>query len=632
MQRLELWQRWVSGAVALVVVVWFAVMLAGFHVPAYDGVDENGYFAAARRLALTGHAAKSLANPLEHVSGNVVQTGDNLYYPKYPLGLSWLAAAGYRLGGERGAFWVNPVLATLAVAGIMLLGRDLLGTFAGLAAGLLLASNPLHAVYGNGAVSHAGAICFAVWAMWFLWRWTRDGGWAAALASGALGAAAWTFRYSEALLVLPAVVMVGWRYAHLPEGARPTEGWSARRQWRWEVGWMVAGAGLVAAPLLAHHWVAFGAPWRTGYGLCGESTGFGWEWFRQNWWLMLTRLNTPGLVLLFPLGLVGLAWLMVHDRPRGLLLGLWAVPAILLYTAYYWAPAGEGRSYIRFFVSVFPPLILGALALLLAVGRARTGWTLAVGGFLAVVVSYNLRETLRELDKQRERLAAVRQTWELVRTRVPAGAVALAPESTLNHLEFAGDYELYAADTFSRAAIQRRVKVLEDDRPHPFQRRKARQLAERLGALNDEQLAQMQREFFEAQLTAGRAVVALGTDDQWRAWRGRLGERLAFRPLATWDGPIRRNESRAAAWTLHEVVPRSAVAAAVPAAVALAEKVDRLQFRVQTLRDAFHQKYPGAAQEWATITELERQLRDAREQLRLRQDRRVATNPPARRP
>lgn len=615
------------------IVIGFAGLLAGFWVPAYSGVDENGYFAAGRRLALTGDAVKHTTHPLQHVSENVVQVADDTYYPKYPLGLPWLVAAGYRLGGEAGAFWVNPILATLAVGGMFFLGQALLGTFAGWVAALLLATNPVHAAYGNGAVSHAGAVCFAVWGMFFLWRWTQHGGWGHALATGAALAYAWTIRYSEALLFLPAVVMVAWRFGTLPEGASPAERRRVTQQWRGEVLLMGAGALLVAAPLLAHHWTAFGAPWRNGYDLCGESTGFAWKWFQENWWLMLTRLNTPGLLLIFPLGLAGLTYWVVHDRQRGVFLALWAVPAMLLYTAYYWAPQGDGRSYIRFFVSVFPPLILGALALLLETVRPRAGWTLAVGGFLALVTSYNLREALLELDKQRDRLDHVRRTWDHVQTRVPPGAIVLAQHATLNHLEFAGDYELYATETFDRQAIQRRLKVLEDDAPHPYQRRKARQLSEQVGNRSESQLAQLQREFLSTHLAAGKVIMAVGADDQFRAWRGRLGERFSFRPVATWAGPAvatRRNEPRADSWAVYQLAPRATPPSLPNAIAALEEKVDQLQFRARTMRDDFNLKYPGAQEDWAALTETERQLRDARDQLRALQDRRAGITPPAR--
>ena len=265
--------------------------MAGYFVPAYEGVDENGYILTAKRLALTGDGTKHTDHPLEYVSENVVQVDDGVFYAKYPLGYPWLCALAYRLGGPTGVFWVNPILAVLSVVGMFLLGRAMINDWAGALAALLLATNPLHAFYGLSALSHTGAVCFAIWGMLFLWRWTQSGGWRNAALAGALTAYACTIRYTEALLFLPVVAMIFWR-----------------RNFR-EVAVMAAAAALVIAPLAIHHWLAFGAPWRTGYALCGEATGFGWEWFKKNWWLMVTRLNSPGLTLIFPVGLVGLGYL-----------------------------------------------------------------------------------------------------------------------------------------------------------------------------------------------------------------------------------------------------------------------------------------------------------------------------------
>jgi hypothetical protein len=154
--------------------------------------------------------------------------------------------------------------------------------------------------------------------MFFLWRWTQSGGWCNATLAGAFTGYACTIRYTEALLLLPVAAMIAWRW----------------REAKWsEVVVMIAAAAAVVAPLAIHHWLAFGAPWRTGYALCGESTGFSWEWFKNNWWLMVTRLNSPGLMLIFPVGLVGIGYLAAHDQ-KGDAVGIMGIAATLLYTAY----------------------------------------------------------------------------------------------------------------------------------------------------------------------------------------------------------------------------------------------------------------------------------------------------------
>ncbi|MCG3146765.1 MAG: hypothetical protein PCFJNLEI_00199 [Verrucomicrobiae bacterium] len=618
---------WLAGLAAAAVVGLFGLMLAGFFVPAYDGTDENGYLCAARRLALTGAATKHTTHPLEFVSGNVVQTGDSVFYPKYPLGYPWLAALAYRLGGESAAFWVNPLLATLAVAGIFLLARAMVGALAGVLAALVLATNSLHAGFGLSALSHSGAICFAIWGMFYLWRWTQSGGWWNAFAAGGFTAYTYTIRYSEALLVVPVVAMVLWRYFNRAEGATPTARLLAGRRWRWEVGGMALGAALLLAPLWAYHWSAFGAPWRNGYDLCGESTGFAWKWFQENWWLMLTRLNAPGLLLIFPLGLAGLAYLTAHDRKRALLLGLWLVPTLLLYSAYYWAPQGEGRSYVRFFVSVFPPLIVCALALLCEAVKPRPGWSLALGGFFAVVTTYNLRSTLTDLEVQMQRLQHIRRSWDMVQRHMPAGSILLAARGGLNHLEFAGDYELYALETFDRNAIQSSLKILNHNDPHPLQRRKAQELARTVGALTDGQLANLQRSLLASNVASGRRVAVVCPPDQLRSVRGRLGEAFIYEPMTEWLQTSfgKTGEVRVSAMRLYQLQARPPGMPSGESLAALEEKADQLEFQMKVLRADFATAYPGAQKSLDEIRNSEQQLRELREKIK----RQAGRKPPA---
>ena len=603
---------WLAGLATAIVVSLFAMLLAGFYVPAYSGTDENGYLCSARRLALTGDSAKHTAHPLEHVSVNVVQVKPATYYAKYPLWYPWLCAAAYRLGGPAAAFLVSPILAALALVGIFFLARSMVGAFAGVLATVLLATNPLHASFGLSGLSHAAAVCFAVWAMFFLWRWTEQGGWVNAAMAGGLAAYTYTIRYSEALLALPVVAMVVWRYVGLPEGATPTDRTVRVRQWRQEVLALVTGAVVAAGPLWIHHWVAFGAPWKNGYDLCGESTGFSWKWFQENWWNMLTRLNTPGLLLVFPLGLAGLAYVAVRTPKRGTLLGLWLVPAVLMYTAYYWAPQGDGRGYIRFFVSVFPAFIVCALALLTESVKPRAAWSVALGAFVAMVATYNLRETLPGLQELAGRHAIVARTWDVLRDRVPAHALLVGSDGLLNNLEFAGDYELYSHENFDRKALTKHLKVLDDNEPHPFQRDKARTLAQTIGKMNDNQLVNLQRSLLATNVVAGRPVLVVGTREQFRSARGRLGETFRYEPVTEWlqvQFP-KSNETRQTTWVLYRLELRAAGDNGTNTVTGLEEEIDQLQFRLRLQRDNFAANYPEAQVALAAIKDNEQKLQE----------------------
>lgn len=609
----------VLPAVALTaVVILFGWLLSSFYVPAYQGVDENGYLCSARRLALTGDSGKYTKHPLEYVSENVVQTGDATFHAKYPLGYPWLCALGFWLGGPAGAFWVNPVLAVLTLVGIFFLARAMVNSYAGVLAAVLLATNPMHSYFGLSALSHTASIFGAVWGMFFLWRWAQSGGAWNAAAAGALTAYTYTARYSEALLALPVAVMIIWRFVELPEGATPTERRTHLRRWRWQVAAMLAGALVVAGALWAHHWMAFGAPWKNGYDLCGESTGFGWKWFKENWWTMLTRLNTPGLLLLFPLGAAGLVYLALHEPKRGALLCLWAVPAVLIYTAYYWAPQGEGRGYIRFFVSVFPAFIVGALALLRGALPARRISMVAIGVYVAVVSSFNLRAALPDLQSTRDQLSNVARTWAVLREKVPDGSIIVASGGLLNNLEYVGSYELYSHESFDKQNLKNRLKILNDNDPHPFQRGKAQSLARTVGDMSDADLVKMERALLATNVAAGRMVALIGPTDAFRSARGRLGEGFSYVKLAEWlhINFGKTNDPHPVKWVLYQLQPRGKETPPAEDLATVEEQVDMLQFRVKALRTEFDEKFPTARQKLDEITETERQLNAARDKVK----------------
>ena len=614
---MAVWNRasLLSAPVALAIVALFCALLSGYHVACYDGVDENGYLVTAKGLATRGDSGKVLADSNEFVSGNYVLADNGNYYGKYPLGYPYLCVLAYKLGGPSAVFLVNPILAALAVLGTFFLGRAMISAFAGALAAILLATNPLHAYFGLSALSHSGSICFAVWGMFFLWRWTESGGKWNAFLTGALSAYASTVRYTDGLLLLPIAGMVLWRF--FAAETSTDQRLVARKKVVGDVVVMTVAAVVVVTPLLIHHWQAFGAPWVTGYSLCGESTGFGWKFFKENWWLMLTRMDAGGLILLFPLGLVGLAYLATHDAKRGLLLGLWAVPGLLLYSAYYWAPQGEGPGYVRFFVSVFPPLILSALTLLCFAVRARPWWwEVGLGIFVVVVATANLREATRQLDRQMSRLMFAKESGDRVREKLPDGTVILASDRLLNFMEFAGDWRLYALETFDRGAIQNRIKALKDNVPRPFQRRKAEKLAETQGSKTDSELTQEQRDLINQRLAEGREVAMVLPKDSYRRARGRLGDKFEFDSLTEWTEirpGSRDNDQNYTSWALYRIKAHTPTVAST---TDLEKQIDNLDAKLRDERADFDARYPGAQPAWTKVQDTEHELRDLRERLK----------------
>jgi len=58
--------NWLAGLATAAIVALFTCLMVGYFGPTYEGTDQNGYLCSARRIALTGSAAKHTTNPLEY--------------------------------------------------------------------------------------------------------------------------------------------------------------------------------------------------------------------------------------------------------------------------------------------------------------------------------------------------------------------------------------------------------------------------------------------------------------------------------------------------------------------------------------------------------------------------------------
>ena len=112
----------------------------------------------------------------------------------------------------------------------------------------------------------------------------------------------------------------------------------------------------------------------------------------------------------------------------------------------------------------------------------------------------------------------------------------------------------------------------------------------------------------------------VATPDQLRTARGRLGDTFSYDRLTGWSQAsfTKEVELRLTPWVVYRLQPRSKNPPASESLTALEEKIDRLQFHVQTARADFDDKFPGARQKWDAITDLEKQLRELRDTAKLR--------------
>jgi hypothetical protein len=295
-----------------------------------------------------------------------------------------------------------------------------------------------------------------------------------------------------------------------------------------------AAALLCVLPLMAHHLAAFGSPFRTGYDLCGEQTAFSWAALARNVPVLVHHLNDQALFLVFPLALLGLAWLWIHGRWAGLVLALWVVPPLLVYAAYYWAPPNSGFIYVRFQMSAIPGYIAAAALFLdraLTERRSRIGLPVFA---LLLCAAIGGGGALRDLQGRRQ--ATQLESAAVLTTRLlPATAVLFAESPFGDYLETVQDFTVYKLEIFGHRYARR---VLERHGDEPLrQKERAERIAALLGDDYD-RVSGLMRDLAARHLEAGRTVAFVGNANSARNWQGRLGPEYRLQHLARWQSPV----------------------------------------------------------------------------------------------
>ena len=339
-----------------------------------------------------------------------------------------------------------------------------------------LACNPITLAFANDANSHASTLLCVVVGFWGLLRWWQTGSaWRGIVGGFALGYAC-TIRYTEFLLVLPVlfatVAYIGFDPRRIRRGIAPLIGWA-----------------IPITALAIVLWVSYGAPWKTGYSLCKEQTGFAAKYllgydepsFRQgNWETLIFQLNHLGLFLILPLVIAGMFAMFSYSWKLAMVLVLWVVPPTTLYLFYYWGPVGEGANmYLRFFLTVFPGVIMAGLWLLdRIVRRQKIAGAIGVGVLTAVACLINVCNILPHMESTHESALSLRLVADRLYASFPRdrGNVIFTGESVGNYLDSVGGYTIYDTDLLRTSAFDgfksRQAHQAEDD-PSPLQRDRA---------------------------------------------------------------------------------------------------------------------------------------------------------------
>jgi hypothetical protein len=564
----------------IVVAIGFFLLCMAFFAPApgQPGVDENAYLVGGKNLAQTFSPGIHPSNPFAYVGPMWVRSLDGSYYPKYPVGVPLLNAIAIWTTGEiDSAYYVSPICGALAVAAMFFFTRMLAGSFLGVLAALALATNATMLHLSLTPSSHAPAICFALWGMVALLYWLKTGKIWRGLAAGLLLGFTVTLRYTEGLLVLPlaAAVLftVRWKnWRSYGRAALPIIAWT-----------------VPVLVLVIHNRLTTGQ-W-TGYDSSNESVGFSIANLVNKWETTTQQLYVYGLFFLLPLGVLGMTLMFARSWKIGLILVLWFVPSLVLYTAYYWGGNTPGFGYLRFFLTIFPPIIAAAMWFMGEAGkgllsqregepRGSVAIPLGTGLFTAMVTAVSIFVAAPALVQQRQNNLKLAYTADEFLRAVPAAQpnhhqqpIVFAENAgmsspTLMHLQFAGNAEWYASSAFTPEGGRRMGRgprpggfngptvdrldgppggglggpgdpgAADQDTPSPMDPERAafqRQLYEKMSAAD---LSREERKFLSDALSADRQVYAVLTPASATEFRRRMTDHgFIVKTIANWTEP-----------------------------------------------------------------------------------------------
>ncbi len=536
-------RRWLAYPLLAVVIGLLAVALGRLYQPNNWGVDQNGYMVTARMLTEHHRLYFTLHNPWQFAGRMMIQTPDGRIFAKYPPCMGVLAGLLRLLGGAKAMYLVDPICTVLACLVSFFLFRQALGNFMSLMGVIWLACNPVTLTYANDANSHGAALCFTVIGFWALLSWWRRGGsLRAAIAGLSLGFCTW-IRYTEFLWILPLMVVL---LMQCRTQRRPLH----------EYVLAIGGFCLPVGILAGIQWISFGAPWKTGYSFCKEQTGFSWHYFigdptglppRQgNWQTVMEQFSNLGLFLLFPLAIAGTVRLFFSHAKFALVLACWVVPSAVVYMFYYWAPTNvNATGYLRFFLDIFPALILIALWMLdQAMGRDRIITAITVGILTLLGAGYNLYTMSPRLLQAFGSKLTLSSITQCVQSTVPKGSVLFGDEQLCNYLNAIGGYHLYSVNLFDPDSFRFFQGEIDLPGPHGLQVARARAYRNLVGykdaagqwqPLPLYRLRLQEIKLVDAALAKGRKVVFVLRTRELRQYVPIEPKELTTRTIATID-------------------------------------------------------------------------------------------------
>ncbi len=579
--------RWLFLLVALTITAGYWYFLQSYWAPApgRPGIDENAYLLGGRNIAEHGTVGFKPTDDFQFVDAMWVRTTDHTYtppglsgflkdrltvhteagwyYPKYPAGVSLLDAIAIRLGGAQHgiewAFQVSPICMTLAVLGMFFLARSIAGSYCGILAMILIAMGNTSLELALAPDSHAPALCMVVWGMFMLVRWWQTGSILHGLAAGLLLGYAVTIRYTEALLLFP-LYPLDQVLGDTSLAANHPHWWEAIKwarflpigplgiatflsiHWTRPLSWFRSVVPVIAwtipvGLLVAFNWFSMGHV--TGYDATNESTGFSTTEFFSKWDFTVHEVYLYGLFLFASLGIAGLFILFQRSLRWGLFLWMWFVPGALLYTSYYWGNRADGVVFLRFFLTLYPPLILAAMWLLRSAGLGAyaaaeskprrgwaIGWALAAGVLTAASTATTFLPTLTDMEKQHRGNMNLQYSNDNIRRQItrkhanPARPMIFADTGAipqlLQYTQFTIDADWYTIDAFEPRSgggfgVIGLLQGNDQNSPVLIQRERISHMTDLLKGKSSADLVNLAHRTIDVALDAGRPVYAILT-------------------------------------------------------------------------------------------------------------------------
>ncbi|MGQ9610624.1 MAG: hypothetical protein ACUVWN_15115 [bacterium] len=529
----------ITGIYAYVQIIHFT--------PAYQEVDPDGYLILAKRIAEGGSIAVKDDDPFMYQSHVWVENSKGEIAPKFAPGYPFLMSIAYLLGGDIAMFFVSPIMGGLSLIGSYMLFRLWMSRVSALFGVFYLATNAMILVYSGYLLTHASDMCFAVWGMYFLWRWKRENindtkhYTFISIFAGLLLGGAMTIRHTSALLFLTLIstVIVKWL------GFIKLKKYPIR-----ETIIILASYAIFPLILLIYNWVIFGSPFTSGYALSGEQNAFKLKNILTNLHILTLGLNYTGLFFMFPIGFAGI--FLALPICETIMALSWIIPQYLLYSSYYWAP--DGMSYFRFLIVIFPALVGLASAIL---DKNSKSWLrkaiiyIILSGFI-IFIRYNdtesaLRNTVsdfpsRSLAYSAQRASKILNDDAVIFSRRPIFCYL----GTRKHFRM---YDLYIfTASYGASAFPENV----EPRRQPLRNNRLREFYK---GLSDDDLKNKKLELIRNFIKNGRQVVFLLPNNAVSDEQNALGSEFKWKALDSWDitATIVNGAWQGETWTLYEI-------------------------------------------------------------------------------